>query len=84
MTLSEGEAVMEKGGLVGTQAGAVMAVLGGLTLNEMLAIGGFLLAMGSFVFQVGVTIYYKHQHLQLARARLAADLENQDGEDDDA
>ncbi|MDO9007215.1 MAG: hypothetical protein Q7U80_03240 [Thiobacillus sp.] len=76
--------MMERGGLVGTQAGAVMAVFGGLTLNEMLAIGGFLLALASFVFQVGVTIYFKHQHLQLARARLSADLENRDGDDDDA
>lgn len=75
---------MEKSGMVGTQAGAVMAVFGGLTLNEMLAFGGFLLAIASFVFQVMVTLYYKHQHLQIARARLQADLENKEGEDDDA
>lgn len=75
---------MEKSGMVGTQAGALMAVFGGLTLNEMLAIGGFLLALASFVFQVLITIYFKHQHLQLARARMAADLENKEDEDDDA
>ena len=74
---------MEKSGLVGTQAGAVMAVFGGLTLNELLAIGGFLLALASFVFQMFVTIYFKRQHLELARARLAADLSGR-GEDDDA
>lgn len=32
---------MEKSGLEGTQAGAVMAVFGGLTLNELLAVGTF-------------------------------------------
>lgn len=74
---------MEKSGMVGTQAGAVMAVFGGLTLNELLAIGGFLLALASFVFQVGITIYFKHQHLALARARLAADLHEQGGGDDE-
>lgn len=75
---------MEKSGMVGTQAGAVMAVFGGLTLNELLAIGGFLLALASFVFQMFVTIYFKRQHLELARARLAADLDEQEGGDDDA
>lgn len=75
---------MEKSGMVGTQAGAVMAVFGGLTLNELLAIGGFLLALASFVFQMFVTIYFKRQHLELARARLAADLDGRGGDDDDA
>ncbi len=75
---------MEKSGMVGTQAGAVMAVFGGLTLNELLAIGGFLLAAASFVFQVCVTIYFKRQHLALARARLAADLDEQGGGDDES
>lgn len=75
---------MEKSGMVGTQAGAVMAVFGGLTLNELLAIGGFLLALASFVFQVFITIYFKHQHLALARARLEADLEDRGEDDGDA
>lgn len=73
---------MEKSGMVGTQAGAVMAVFGGLTLNELLAIGGFLLALASFVFQVCVTVYFKQQHLALARARLAADLDGNPEEED--
>lgn len=76
--------MIEKSGMVGTQAGAVMAVFGGLTLNELLAVGGFLLALASFVFQVCVTIYFKQQHLSLARARLEADLDGRGGEDDDA
>lgn len=75
---------MEKSGLTGTQVGAVIAIFGGLTLNELLAIGGFLLALASFVFQVFVTIYFKQQHLKLARARLAADIADKEGDDDDA
>lgn len=76
--------MVEKSGMIGTQAGAVMAVFGGLTLNELLAIGGFLLALASFVFQMFVTIYFKRQHLELARARLEADLDGRGGDDDDA
>lgn len=75
---------MEKSGMVGAQVGAVIAIFGGWTLNELLAIGGFLLALASFVFQAFVTIYFKQQHLKLARARLAADIADKEGDDDDA
>lgn len=66
--------MVERSGMVGTQVGGVMAVFGGLTLNEWLAIGGFMLACASFCFQVTVTIYFKQKHLRIAEARLASDL----------
>lgn len=66
--------MVERSGMVGTQVGGVMAVFGGLTLNEWLAIGGFMLACASFCFQVTVTIYFKQKHLRIAEARLQADL----------
>ena len=75
------ESAMERSGVAGTQVGGALALFGGMTLNELLAIGGFLLAVASFMFQVAVTLYYKQQHLKLAEARLAADLDD-DGSGD--
>lgn len=80
-----GGKTMEKGGVVGTQVGGVMAVFGGLTLNEWLAIGGFLLACASFLFQVFVTLLYKERHYRLAVARLersTKEHKEEDGEHD--
>jgi len=72
--------MLEKGGVAGTQAGGVIAVIGGLTLNEQLALGGFALAVFSFIFQVCVTVFYKERHYRLARIRLDAELEHRIGE----
>lgn len=66
---------MERGGVVGTQVGGAIAVVGGFTLNELMAVAGFALACVSFCFQVFVTIYYKEKHYRLAVARLENDLE---------
>lgn len=75
--------MVERGGMVGTQVGGVMAIFGGMTLNEWLAIGGFMLACASFCFQVMVTIYFKQKHLRIAEARLQADLK-ESGEGDES
>lgn len=81
--LYNGEAAMERGGVVGTQVGGAIAFYGGMSLNELLAIGGFLLAVASFMFQVAVTLYFKQKHLKLAEARLAAELDPNGGDDDE-
>lgn len=79
-----GGKAMEKSGVVGTQVGGVVAVFGGLTLNEWLAIGGFMLAVASFAFQVFVTLLYKERHYRLAVARLEKDLDNKEADDEHA
>ena len=56
---------VEKVGVVGTQIGGGMAIFGGLTLNDTLAIAGFLLALVSVVVQ----IWYKERHYRLAKSR---------------
>lgn len=78
-----GEAAMERTGIGGAVTGGSMAVLGNLTLNDMLAIAGFCLAFVSVVFQVWATWYFKTKHLRIAEARLAADLAHQESGDDD-
>jgi hypothetical protein len=72
---------LEKGGLTGTQIGGVMALIGGVTLNDLLAIAGFGLALFSVLFQVWATWYFKSKHLAIAQARLAADLKEAEGDD---
>ena len=67
----------EKTGVVGTQIGGIMAVFGGLTLNEWLAVGGFFLALISFIFQAWISWYYKERHYRLALAKLKEDERNE-------
>ena len=57
--------VTEKLGVAGTQIGGGMAIFGGLTLNDTLAVAGFLLALVSVVVQ----IWYKERHYRLAKSR---------------
>lgn len=73
---------MEKAGIVGTQTGGVMAIIGSLTLNDMLGVAGFCLAFVSVTFQVWATWYFKSRHLRIAEARLAADLDEKEGDND--
>ena len=41
--------------------GGTVAILGGITLNEWLAIGGFILALGSFI----INWYYQDKRFRL-------------------
>lgn len=77
-----GATAMEKSGMAGTQAGGLMAVIGGLTLNDVLAVAGFCLALVSVAFQVWATWYFKSRHLAIAQKRLEADLSDQGDEGD--
>ena len=77
-----GLTAIEKSGITGTQVGAAASIFGFLTLNQWLAVGGFVLAVLSFIFQVCCTIYFKSKHLELARARFEADLEDKDTYDE--
>lgn len=74
---------MEKTGMAGSQLGGVMAVVGHFTLNDLLAIAGFCLALVSVTFQIWATWYFKTRHLKIAEARLRAELDTS-GEEDDA
>lgn len=78
-----GLSVIEKNGIVVTQVSAAASIFGYFTLNQWLAIGGFLLAVASFVFQVCCTLYFKSRHLELAKARFDADLKERDSDDSD-
>lgn len=51
--------------------GGGVAFLGGLSANEIAAYGGLLIGFIGLL----VNIYYKRQHLQLARQRAKADPE---------
>lgn len=56
-----------------TQAAAACTVYFGLTLNEIGVIVGILVGVIGLIGQLSLTWYYKHQHLQLARQKRAAD-----------
>lgn len=49
-----------------TQTGAAGAIYFGLTLNEIGVIVGIAVGVIGLIGQLGLTWYYKHQHLQLA------------------
>lgn len=63
------EAVVTKAASAATYAGSGAAVLFGLTANEFAAIGGVVIALCGLL----VNIYFKHQHLKLARQTAKAD-----------
>lgn len=76
--------MVEKTSIAGTQIGGLLAVVGGLTLNQWLAIGGFLMAVLSFIFQAWITWYYKEKHLKLAEIRLQNELRQQGHDSEEA
>jgi len=63
------EAITTKAASAATYAGSGAAVLFGLTANEFAAIGGVVIALCGLL----VNIYFKHQHLKLARQTAKAD-----------
>lgn len=56
-----------------TQAAAAGTIYFGLTLNEIGVIVGIFVGVVGLIGQLSLTWYYKHQHLQLARQKRAAD-----------
>lgn len=54
---------MEKAATAATYAGASSAVFFGLTANEFAALGGLVIALVGLM----VNIWFKHQHLQIAK-----------------
>ena len=63
------EAVSTKIASVATYGGSSAAVIFGLTANEFAAISGVVIAICGLL----VNIYFKHQHLKIARASAKAD-----------
>lgn len=63
------EAVTTKVASAATFGGSGAAVIFGLTANEFAAIGGLAIALVGLL----VNIYFKHQHLKLARETAKAD-----------
>lgn len=73
MTSVTNEAITAKAASAATYGGSGAAVLFGLTANEFAAIGGVVIALCGLV----VNIYFKHQHLKLARESAKAEQEEQ-------
>ena len=63
------EAVSTKIASAATYGGSSAAVIFGLTANEFAAISGVVIAIIGLL----VNIYFKHQHLKIARASAKAD-----------
>jgi hypothetical protein len=63
--------VSAKAAAAATYSGSAAAIFFGLTANEFAALGG--LAVG--VVGLVVTIWFKHQHLQLAKKMLKPTIE---------
>lgn len=65
------ESVATKAASVATYGGSASAVFFGLTANEFAALGGLCVAIVGLL----ANIWFKHQHLKLAREKHAADSE---------
>ena len=65
------EAVSTKIASAATYGGSSAAIIFGLTANEFAAISGVVIA----VIGLLVNIYFKHQHLKIARASAKTDEE---------
>lgn len=63
------EAVSTKIASAATYGGSSAAVIFGLTANEFAALSGVVIAICGLL----VNIYFKHQHLKIARASAKAD-----------
>ena len=57
-----------------TWSGAIIAGFGALTINQYLAIGGFILAAGGFA----VNFWHKTQIVKIERAKLRKELAEAD------
>lgn len=68
-------AVVHKASTTATYGGSATALYFGLTANEFAAVGGLIVAVIGLVAKLGIDIYYKHQHLKIARQRARADTE---------
>jgi hypothetical protein len=64
------EVLIERGTAVVAATGSGTAIAFGLTANECAALVGALVAVIGVIANVAVVIYYKHQHLVLAREAL--------------
>lgn len=69
MTSAVNEAITAKAASVATYGGSGAAIIFGLTANEFAAISGVVIAVIGLI----VNIYFKHQHLKIARASAKAD-----------
>lgn len=63
------EAVSTKIASAATYGGSSAAIIFGLTANEFAAVSGVVIALCGLL----VNIYFKHQHLKIARASAKAD-----------
>ncbi|WP_407280621.1 hypothetical protein U5817_10075 [Aromatoleum evansii] len=73
--------VLTKTANTATLAAAGNAIYLGLTANELAAIGGLIVAVLSMVIGHAINVWFKYQHLQIARAK--AGIPALDGGDDE-
>jgi hypothetical protein len=66
------EQLIERAAQTATYGGSAGAVFFGLSANEFAAIAGVLIGVLGLILQAAITIYFKHQHLALARAAAEA------------
>lgn len=63
MTPTAHEAVASKV----TYAASATAFMGGMTANEIAAIGGLVVAVVALIINTGMSWYFKSKHLEIAR-----------------
>lgn len=66
-TAETGAAVASKIAIAAQNGGAAVALFGGLTMVELAAFGGLIVAILGYVTNTLINWYYKSQHLKLAR-----------------
>lgn len=66
-----------------TYGGSAVSFLGGYTANDIAAYGGLCFAALAFLANLAITIYFKRQHLHLARAAVESGKANIVMEGDD-
>lgn len=65
--------VAAKAGNTVTYTAASIATLGGLTMNELVAVAGLVIAIVSMIITHAMNWWFKWQHLKLARERAASE-----------
>lgn len=61
------EPILTKASATAAYGGGLIAFIGGLSANEIAAYGGLFVGVIGLLINVAITIYFKSQHLKIAR-----------------
>lgn len=72
------EPILTKASAAAAYGGGVTAFLGGLSANEIAAYGGLIIGLIGLVSNIAISVYFKSQHLKLAREKTGDECEREE------